>query len=296
MTGAYNVHWNAGMEAVPASTYVSVSTAVAYTTPFLGAYLADVQLGDYWSVFVGALVFYLPGLLLIAMTTIPYALGEVFNKGALATGLLFLWPVGTGIVKSVINVFGARQFHPILQSAWTESYYLSFYMCINIGALVGGVLVPLLAQQNVTLAYFLPVAMLALGVSLFAFGTNRYVRTGPKGDLFAKNNGDNTGPSIDLGSILRISVLVIPFCIAYSQMATTFIVQGTVMEKAFGVVDAACMNNADAIAVLLFGYLVGSKFYVSDVCANMPTSSENVIGPNAFFCFEKLTIFIVCML
>lgn len=280
LTGAYNEHWNAGMEAVPASTYVSVSTAVAYTTPFFGAYLADVLLGDYWSVFVGSLVFYVPGLLLIAMTTIPYALGNEFNRKALATGLLFLWPVGTGIVKSVINVFGARQFHPILQSASTESYYVMFYMSINVGALVGGVLVPLLAQRNVTLAYFLPVAMLVIGVTLFACGTSRYVRTGPKGDLFAKTIVDKNAPSIDLGSILRVSVLVIPFCIAYSQMATTFIVQGTVMTKAFGWIDAACMNNADAIAVLFFGYLVGSKFYpwLNEIGVKIPTTYKFAIG------------------
>ena len=92
LTGAYNENWNAGMEAVSASSYVSVSVAVAYTTPFLGAYFADSLLGDYWSIFVGSLVFYLPGLLLIAMTTVPYALGNEFNNGALATGLLFLWP------------------------------------------------------------------------------------------------------------------------------------------------------------------------------------------------------------
>ena len=281
LTGAYNENWNAGMEAVPASSYVSISTAVAYTTPFVGAYLADSLLGDYWSIFVGSLVFYLPGLLLIAMTTIPYALGDEFNKNALAFGLLFLWPVGTGIVKSIVNVFGARQFHPILQSSWTESYYVSFYMCINIGALVGGVLVPLMAQQNVTLAYFIPVAMLAIGVVLFSFGTNRYVRSGPKGDLFAKKvSGLDNGPSIDLDAILRISVLVIPFCIAYSQMATTFIVQGTVMSKAFGFVDAACMNNADAIAVLFFGYLIGSKLYpwLNEMGIKIPTTYKFAIG------------------
>lgn len=133
LTGAYDEDWNAGMDAVPASSYVSISVAVAYTTPFIGAYLADSLLGDYWSIFVGSLVFYLPGLLLIALTTIPGALGPTFNTKALEFGLLLLWPVGTGIVKSIVNVFGARQFHPILQSSRTESYYVSFYMAINIG-------------------------------------------------------------------------------------------------------------------------------------------------------------------
>jgi POT family proton-dependent oligopeptide transporter len=146
-------------------------------------------------------------------------------------------------------------------------------------ALVGGVLVPLLAQTNVTLAYFFPVAMLALGVIVFSLGSGRYVRSGPKGDLFSKKAvpGEAT---IDLGAILRISVLIIPFCIAYSQMATTFIVQGTVMSKAFGFVDAACMNNADAVAVLFFGYLVGSKMYpwLAERGIKIPTTYKFAIG------------------
>jgi POT family proton-dependent oligopeptide transporter len=95
LTGAYDDDWNAGMDAVSASSYVSVSIAVAYTTPFLGAYLAGRILGDYWSIIVGLLVFYLPGLLLIALTTVPGLLGSEFNRPALSGALLVLWPVGT---------------------------------------------------------------------------------------------------------------------------------------------------------------------------------------------------------
>jgi proton-dependent oligopeptide transporter, POT family len=148
LTGSYNEDWNAEMTSVEASSYVSISVAVAYTTPFLGAFLADSLLGDYYGLLVGAVVFYLPGLTLIALTTIPKFLGSEFNNAALAFGLIFLWPTGTGIVKSIVNVFGAKQFHPLLQSSLIESYYVSFYMCINIGALIGGVLVPFLAQSE----------------------------------------------------------------------------------------------------------------------------------------------------
>jgi len=90
LTGVYNRDWNAGMEAVAASTYVSVSVAVAYSTPFVGAILADSIMGEYWAILFGALTFYLPGLLLISLTTIPGLLGEHFNRPALAVGLLFL--------------------------------------------------------------------------------------------------------------------------------------------------------------------------------------------------------------
>eukprot|EP00536_Pseudo-nitzschia_multiseries_P017683 jgi/Psemu1/321222/estExt_fgenesh1_pm.C_17270001 len=262
LTGAYDDRkhnlleedrWNANMSAIQASSMVSISTAVAYSAPFAGAVLADCFLGDYKAMLVGSICFYVPGLLLIMSSSIPHLWGlEKFSRTALCIGLLVLWPVGTGIVKSIVNVFGAKQFHPLLQSSLIESYYVKFYMCINIGALIGGVVVPVVAQSDVTLAYTFPVAMLLIGIVLFLSGTSRYVRHPPKGDI----------PGLSgLGTIFKISALIIPFNIAYSQMATTFIIQGTVMKRAFGWIDAASMNNADAIAVLVFGHLVGSHLY-----------------------------------
>ena len=123
LTGVYNADWNPGFTSIDAASYVSISTAVAYTTPFIGAILADSVLGDYKSILFGCLCLYLPGLLLVALTTVPGLLGETFNTTALSVAVLFLWPMGTGLIKSVVNVFGARQFHPFLQSSLIESYY-----------------------------------------------------------------------------------------------------------------------------------------------------------------------------
>jgi len=127
LTGAYNPNWNADMTAVGASSYVSIATAVAYTMPFVGAYLADSLMGDYFAILFGSLFLYLPGLLLIMLSTIPYLMGDTFNKMVMSFGLLVLWPTGTGVVKSIVNVFGAKQFHPLLQSSLIESYYVNFY-------------------------------------------------------------------------------------------------------------------------------------------------------------------------
>jgi len=314
LTGAYddrkhNVleedRWNADMSAIQASSMVSISTAVAYSTPFAGAVLADCFLGDYKAMLVGSICFYVPGLLLIMGSSIPHLWGlEKFSRTALCIGLLVMWPVGTGIVKSIVNVFGAKQFHPLLQSSLIESYYVKFYMCINIGALIGGIVVPVVAQSDVTLAYTFPVAMLLIGIVMFISGTSRYVRHPPKGDMFQgvnikwfKSSGskgnqskkkknvvssmdslsstnDNPGLS-GLGTIFKISALIIPFNIAYSQMATTFIIQGTVMKRAFGWIDAASMNNADAIAVLVFGHFVGSHLYPYLNRRNIKLSTTN---------------------
>jgi len=287
LTGVYDANWNANMSAVEASSYVSISVAVAYTSPFLGAFLADSMFGDYYSLLVGSLALYLPGLSLIALTTIPGLLGTEFNGKALAFGLIFLWPMGTGIVKSIVNVFGAKQFHPLLQSSLIESYYVSFYMCINIGALVGGVMVPFLAQVNVTEAYFLPVVMLGSAVLCFLAGTKRYNISKPVGGgVFGKKkkvailrSNSDLSQKGSLWTILKIVVLIVPFNIAYSQMATTFIVQGTVMQK-IGFIDAACMNNADAISVLFFGYVIGQKMYpwLAAKGIKIPTTYKFAIG------------------
>jgi len=164
-------------------------------------------------------------------------------------------------------------------------------MMINVGALIGGVAVPLTAQHDVSKAYFLPVISLTIAIVLFLAGTPRFVRSRPSfhlSDLFGKKKKkvspvyaiNNTGDKIPLSTIVRVSLLVVPFNIAYSQMATTFIVQGTVMQKAFGFIDAACMNNADAIAVLVFGSLVGNVFY--PWCAHrgikIPTTYKFALG------------------
>jgi POT family proton-dependent oligopeptide transporter len=83
-----------------------------------------------------------------------------------------------------------------------------------------------------------------------------------------------------LTSVLRISLLIVPFCIAYSQMPTTFILQGTVMKKAFRVVDAATMNSLDALSVLIFGYLTGSHLYpaLARRGVKIPTTYKFAIG------------------
>jgi proton-dependent oligopeptide transporter, POT family len=189
-----------------------------------------------------------------------------------------------------------------------ESYYVNFYMCINIGALIGGCVVPLLAQSNVTLAYFLPLILLTMGMVMFMFRSSRFVVAKPKRNdttdrilqfltccccccrshqkikkrkSHSFTHLNTSSDPIPISAIFRISLLVVPFNIVYSQMSTTFIVQGTVMKKTFyNLIDAACMNNADAIAVLIFGHFVGTILYpyLADHNIKIPTTYKFAIG------------------
>lgn len=154
-------------------------------------------------------------------------------------------------------------------------------MCINVGALIGGIIVPIMAQIDISLAYSYPLAMMFIGVCLFLMGTKRYVIHSPSGDLFGQKSAPSSRDSgTGLGTVFRISALIVPFNIAYSQMATTFIIQGTVMKKALNFIDAASMNNADAVSVLFFGYVIGTYFYpaLANRGIKIPTTYKFAIG------------------
>ena len=74
------------MSGIQASAVVAASTAIAFTAPFLGAWLADGIMGDYWVIVVGVLALYIPGTILIALSTVPHLVGETFNVTALLVG------------------------------------------------------------------------------------------------------------------------------------------------------------------------------------------------------------------
>jgi proton-dependent oligopeptide transporter, POT family len=71
LIGTYDQVWNANLTSVQAASYTSASIGIAYTAPFLGGILADGLLGEYWCIILGVAGLYIPGLVLIALTTFP---------------------------------------------------------------------------------------------------------------------------------------------------------------------------------------------------------------------------------
>ena len=247
-------------------------------------------------------MFYIPGLLLVSLTTFPNLLGPTFNTKVLSAGLLGLMPIGTGFIKSIVNVFGAKQFHP-LQSRQVESYYVNFYVAINIGALIGGILVPIIAQQSMEVAYLIPLISMSIGFAIFLAYSKRFVKRAPqKTALFntlklvgqravckpfngskQSNGGDLADQFVDgvkrLLSIAPVALLVLPFNIVYAQMTTVFIIQGEAMEK-ISVFDASMMSNFDSLSVLVTGIITGSILYpfLEKRGWNIPTTYRFAIG------------------
>ena len=188
LLGSYNKQsWGPTLSASQASTFTSITQGVAFSAPLIGGIIADGLLGDFNTIIMSVTCLYLPGLLLIALTTFPGILGSDFNYAALKASLLVLMPIGMGFNKACMNAFGAKQFHPILQSSMLEQYFVFLYVTVNAGGLVGNMGIAVLAQMNIQVAYLIPVCSLLIGLLVFWIGSNRYVmylqlgRTTPKG-------------------------------------------------------------------------------------------------------------------
>jgi hypothetical protein len=187
-------------------------------------------------------------------------------------------PVGTGIVKAVVNVFGARQYHPILQRSMIESYYVQFYMIINVGAVAGCIIIPVTARNNITAAYTIPFVLLLVALVFFVAGSKRYVHVvpGQHGNDTGNGSVDVESRVADMGTpsfvdVAKISALLIPFSIVYGQCPTTckrvsmghtflltqyfcliiishnvvVMVQGAVMKPFLGIIEAPSMDICD---------------------------------------------------
>ena len=88
------------------SSYISMSQAIGYASPFLAAFLADACIGDYNTIVVFTVCCYIPGLFIISSLAIPgiFHLKE-FPLNILMVGTHFLFPLGFGAAKTLYGVY-----------------------------------------------------------------------------------------------------------------------------------------------------------------------------------------------
>jgi len=55
------------------------------------------------------------------------------------------------------NFYSQLLLDPVLQKGAIEKFYINFYMSINIGALIGGLTVPVVVAMNPFAGYMIPV-------------------------------------------------------------------------------------------------------------------------------------------
>ena len=190
----------------------------------------------------------------------------------------------------MVNVFGAKQYHPILQASAISSYYTSFYVTINIGGTISSLSAPILAHKSIAGTYFIPFGSMLLGFGVFLLFSKRYVRRPPEkkalrstlsllgkravlckkfDDSKKSNNGPLTDTFVDgvkrLLLVFPVTLLVVPFQLVYHQIHTAFVSQGLAMRAAGStdtvIIDASFMSVFDNISCVLTGLFLGQVLY-----------------------------------
>jgi proton-dependent oligopeptide transporter, POT family len=173
----------------------------AYVMPLLGAYLADAHLGRYKAIHV-AIVFAMVGHIILTASAAPSVLKNPNSAlGAFIIGLIVLG-VGTGLFKSNISPLLAEQQKTLKKkivtlksgervivdpAVTTARMFLWFYVCINIGSLVGQIGM-VFAEKYVGfwLSYLLPTILFICCPVVLAVCKKRYRLTPPTGSVLSK--------------------------------------------------------------------------------------------------------------
>ena len=145
--------------------------ALCYFSPLLGAVLADAAWGRFTTILVFTAL-YACGMALLA------AGAHLASRGASFAGL-FLVALGAGGIKPCVGPFGADQ---LPKTHSLTSYWLFFYVAINLGSLLAYFAVPLLrASYGFTAALALPAASMGLSAAIFLFPSASYARVPAEG-------------------------------------------------------------------------------------------------------------------
>ena len=268
-----------------ANSYINIFSALVYFTPMLSAIVADTWLGSFLTIVIFSGI-YMAGIALLCLAAIP----SISQEWMVHLSLMVLIAIGAGGIKSCVNVMGASQFHPKVHQKEITRFFTFFYAAINVGAIVGGIAVPIVQQatDSYFIGYLIPLASFGIATFVFIFGSPRYVKMLPQGSQVVEiikvmwtsvrtcssvnkckesNGGRFKDQFIEdtksLGYLLPLFALTVPFNVCYNQMTTAFLSQGLKMKSDFfGVpMDAALMQNIDPLAVIGFSLLVEYSLY-----------------------------------
>jgi POT family proton-dependent oligopeptide transporter len=173
----------------------------AYVMPLLGAYIADTYLGRYKTIHL-AILCAMIGHIVLTAAAAPSVIAKPDSAiGAFIVGLIILG-VGTGCFKSNISPLLAEQQTEhrkrievtpsgeriiVDPSVTTARMFLWFYVCINVGSLVGQIAM-VYAEKYVGfwLSFLLPTAMFVAAPIVLLLCKKRYILRPPTGNVLAK--------------------------------------------------------------------------------------------------------------
>ncbi|KAF7326008.1 SEC23 SEC24 family protein [Mycena kentingensis (nom. inval.)] len=174
-----------------------VSLFFYYLAPFVGAYVADIHLGRYTTICISVCIA-LVGHVVLIFAALPGTINHPDTALPLFVLAVFIMNAGTGSFKANISPLIAEQYRRtkvfvsttadgervLVDPALTVSrIYMYFYLMINMGALLGQILMTYSEKYvGFWLAFTLPtLVFLSCPIILFV-GRHRYIRTPPSKD------------------------------------------------------------------------------------------------------------------
>jgi len=173
----------------------------SYTTPIIGAIIADEYLGRFNTIFV-AIAFSIIGHILLVVSALPTVLASGHALAPFVIGMIILG-FGTGAFKANIAPLVAEQYRQtklrVIKDPKTgervisdpnitvSRIFLYFYMFINIGSLTGQIgMVYVEKYIGFWCSFLLPTIMFCLCPVVLWFCRNKYHRSPPTGSVLLR--------------------------------------------------------------------------------------------------------------
>jgi len=175
-TGTFNPTWNPGFSSKKANTFITGSQGFRDSMSFLVAFVADFLIGDYWTILILLIVLFLPGTLIFTLCAWPYLLGDAFPIALYRVGFQILFGVGASGIDTIVDIFGAKQFHPTVHaSLLLDSYFVWTTVMAGVGGTTAVLVYAMIANVNVTISFGVMFIALLIATLLFVYGTKRYI-------------------------------------------------------------------------------------------------------------------------
>lgn len=140
--------------------------AFTFLAPILGGWVADKLIGYVWSVSIGAILILLGNVVL----ALPFDLNMVYLGLAIVA-------IGTGFLKSTVSVLVGQLYER--NDVKRDSAYTLFYMGINLGSILAGLIIAYVAEE-INWHYGFALAAIGMLIGLITF------LTGYKGGHFSE--------------------------------------------------------------------------------------------------------------
>lgn len=206
-------------------------TAAAYFFPLLGAIIADVVLGKYYTILFLSLLYTLGHGALAVMDVAPYA--EMDMRPWLYIGLLLI-AMGAGAIKPCVSAHVGDQFGEGNRHLISKTFSW-FYFSINLGAASSTILTPIfLAKVGPWLAFGVPGVLMAVATFVFWLGRHRFIHVPPAGARRFKEETFSPDGRRALLNLSPLFLLFIPmFWALFDQTGSAWVLQAETMDRKF---------------------------------------------------------------